>query len=62
LKALNEKTPDVCCSKCDNIINREQIKEFLEEEEQTEILKDFEERWTPEGMFIFFIFLFLIFS
>jgi hypothetical protein len=59
---MNQKKPDVHCNKCDKIINREKIKEFLEEEEETEILKEFEERWTPEGkLFIFFLFLIFFF-
>jgi hypothetical protein len=54
---MNKKTPDVYCSKCDNVINREQIKEFLEKEQETEILEEFEKLWSPEGKFIFFFFL-----
>jgi hypothetical protein len=59
---MNEKKLDVYCSKCDKIINREEIKEFLKEEEETEILKEFEKRWIPEGrFFFFFLILFLFF-
>jgi hypothetical protein len=63
---MNQKTADVYCNKCDQIINREQIKEFLEEEKKTEILKEFENLWKSEGKFIFsfiffFIFIFFIF-
>jgi hypothetical protein len=50
---MNQKKPDVHCNKCNKIINREEIKKFLEKEEETEILKEFEERWAPEGKFFF---------
>jgi hypothetical protein len=51
---MSQKKPDVHCNKCNKIINRKEIKEFLEEEEETEILKDFEEQWSTEGKFFFF--------
>jgi hypothetical protein len=56
LKAVDEETPDVYCNKCNKIINREQVKKFLEKEEETEILKEFEERWILKGKFLFFYF------
>jgi hypothetical protein len=51
---MSQEEPDVHCNKCNKIINREEIKEFLKEEEETEIFKDFEKQWTPKGKFIFF--------
>jgi hypothetical protein len=53
---MNQARLDVYCGKCDNIINREQIKEFLKEEEETDILKKFEELWVLERRFIIFFF------
>jgi hypothetical protein len=32
---MNEETPDVYCNKCNKIINREQVKKFLEKEEES---------------------------
>jgi hypothetical protein len=57
---MNQETPDVHCDKCNKIINREQIKEFLKEEEEKVTLKEFEKRWVPQGKFFFFFFFFLI--
>jgi hypothetical protein len=53
---MNQKKPDVYCNKCNKVINRELVKKFLEEEEETEILKEFEEWWTPKGKFLLFYF------
>jgi hypothetical protein len=41
---MNEGISDVYCNKCDKLINREKIKEFLKKEEEAEILEEFENR------------------
>jgi hypothetical protein len=56
LKAINQRTADVYCNKCNQIINCGQIKKFLEKEKKTEILKEFENLSIPKGKFIIFFY------